>query len=153
MKQFRSLIIIAFSVILFVGNTVGLDVFEHFCTLEKTASYSYLIPLSDDCEDVHEVVSEDSCCAIPEVEDDCCAVEKRDDGCCEDEIIHVHFDLDYSNEYSDLTFVLITEKFHSLEFVLSNENIDETQVIFALHPNPPPLKSSERRSLQQVFIV
>ena len=144
MKQLRSIIIIVFSMALFIGNTIGLNVFEHFCKVEQTAIYSYIIPDEDHCYSDQKLNNDESCC--PEE-------KESDEGCCEDEIIHVHLDLDYANEYSDLNPILIFGELPSVDFILSKRNFEKRLVTYALQPNPPPLKSSERRSLQQVFIV
>ena len=155
MKQFRSIIIIGFSMALFIGNTIGLDVFEHFCRVDQTASYSYITPDEDHCFGAQKPSNDEGCCAEEqEPVESCCEKEKNsEEGCCEDEIIHVHLDLDYANEYSDLSSTLIFDELLSIEFVLSQKNIVKRFVTYALQPNPPPLKSSERRSLNQVFIV
>ena len=144
MKQFRSIIIIGFSMALFIGNTIGLDVFEHFCRVDQTASYSYLTPDDDHCFGAQKPSNDESCCEKE---------QNSEEGCCEDEIIHVHLDLDYANEYSDLNPTIVFDEPLSGEFVFSKRNIVTRLVTYALQPNPPPLKSSERRSLQQVFIV
>lgn len=145
MKQLRSLLVISFGIILFVGNTIGLDVFQHFCNLEKVASYSYVIPADDHCFDAHAPHSDEGCCSKE--------IEESDNGCCEDEVIHVHFDLDYANEYANFNTHIIIDNASCNEFIFSQEKIKKRKNAFAIQPNPPPLKSSERRVLHQVFIV
>jgi len=144
MKQLRSIIIIVFSMALFIGNTIGLNVFEHFCKVEQTASYSYITPDEDHCYSDQKLNNDESCC--PEE-------KESDEGCCEDDIIHVHLDLDYANDYDDLSPIIVFGELPSVDFILAKRNFEKRVVTFALQPNPPPLKSSERRSLQQVFIV
>lgn len=144
MNQVRSIVIICFGLALFVGNTIGLDVFEHFCNTEKTASYSYILQIDDHCSDIHAASNIESCCSEEESEEE---------GCCEDEIIHVHLDLDYSNEYSDISSSIFVEDLnYSVLLSLDKVHVAE-ELVFALQPNPPPLTSLERRSLHQVFIV
>ena len=155
MKQLRSIFIIGFSMALFIGNTVGLDVFKHFCKVDRTTSYSYITPDEDHCFGAQKPSNDQGCC-VEEQEpvEICCEKEQNsEEGCCEDEIIHVHLDLDYANEYSDLRPTLIFDELPSVDFILAKRNFEKRVVTFALQPNPPPLKSSERRSLQQVFIV
>lgn len=122
-----------------------MDVFEHFCSVDKIASYSYVIPTEDHCFDEHAPHVEETCCAATE--------EKSEEGCCEDEIIHVHFDLDYVNEYSDFNALIVIDRAPYFEFVSIEDKVEKRKNSFKLQPNPPPLKSSERRSLHQVFIV
>ena len=143
MNQLRSLIIISFGIALFVGNTIGLDVFEHFCSVDNTASYSYIIPSEDHCFDEHE----------PHNNENCCVTESTDKGCCEDEIIHVHLDLDYANQYSAFNTFAFLDEVPSINFELFKENVIRQKIAFVLQPNPPPLEPAQRRSLHQVFIV
>ena len=143
MNQLRSILIICFGLALFVGNTIGLDVFEHFCNTEKTASYSYILPLYDHCADSHATSNIESCCSE----------EESEEGCCEDEIIHVHLDLEYSNEYSDINPSIFVGDLTYSELLSIDKVHAAEDLVFALQPNPPPLTSSERRSLHQVFIV
>jgi len=143
MNQLRSLLIISFSIALFVGNTIGLDVFEHFCSVDKTASYSYIIPGDDHCFDAHE----------PHNDEGCCVKESTDNGCCEDDIIHIYLDFDYSNEYAAFDTDVFLDGIPTIEFELYKENVINQKIAFALQPNPPPLEPTQRRSLHQVFIV
>lgn len=146
MKIFQSTILISFSVILFLGNSFGFDVFQHFCKEEGSLSIAYIINDIDHCE--KNVTEKQSCCSTQEEQE-----EQKDDDCCNDEIEHIQIKLDYSEVFQtpDFRIIQIDLPFYTIEnsFVIESEY----NVSISTYPNPPPISGREIGIKNQVFII
>jgi len=142
-RIFQNILLISFSAILFLGNSFGIDVFQHFCKEEGTLSVAYVINNIDHCEE--NVSEKESCCSTQK--------EQKDDDCCNDEVEHIQIKLDYSEAYQtpDFRIIQIDLPFYAIEnsFVLESEY----NVILSTYPNPPPISGREIGIQNQVFII
>ena len=148
MKLIQTSILIVFTAVLFIGNSIGIDVFKHICNTEGSISYSYIVSDDSHCAEMDEDVLITKSCCHPEE-----APKEEKSGCCDNEYEHFQLDFDHFTECSSYSFSQIVDC-----FVVSFEGENETQThlekINSLRPNPPPLlKSRHRMILNQVFIV
>ncbi len=134
---------ISFSIILFLGNSFGFDVFQHFCREEGTLSFAYIINDIDHCDE--SISEKQSCCSTQE--------DQKNDDCCNDEVEHIQIKLDYSETYQTLDFrvIQIDLPFYSIKNTIVSEN--EYNVSISTYPNPPPISGREIGILNQVFII
>jgi len=142
-RIFQSILLISFSIILFLGNSFGFDVFQHFCREEGTLSFAYIINDIDHCDE--SISEKQSCCSTQE--------DQKNDDCCNDEVEHIQIKLDYSETYQTLDFrvIQIDLPFYSIKNTIVSEN--EYNVSISTYPNPPPISGREIGILNQVFII
>lgn len=148
MKLIQTSVLIVFTAVLFIGNSIGLDVFKHICNTEGSISYSYIVSDDSHCEEIEEdVLTTKSCCHPEEV-----STEDKS-GCCDNEYEHFQLDFDHFSESSSYKFSQIAD-FFVVDFESENESQTHLEKINLLRPNPPPvIKSRHRMILNQVFIV
>lgn len=148
MRIIQSIILVAFTAVLFIGNSIGIDVFKHICNTEGSISYSYLVSDDSHCEAMDmDVVLTKSCCHSEK------PAKKEKPGCCDNEQEHFQVDFDHFTEYSSYNFLPIVQY-----FVVNYKSGKEIQfpitLVNSVRPNPPPIiKSRHRMILNQVFIV
>lgn len=143
MKSLQSVILLFSIAVLFIGTTVGADVFKHTCKSEGTLSVAYIVNSDPQCEMEHNTIS--NCCKSEK--------EKNKKDCCDDEVEHFQFQLDFSQDiipfyFSHLSAIIVPDnEFDSLSL---NR---ELEIGVLNYSNPPPLIGSDFRSLYQVYII
>ena len=135
-----SLVLIAF---LFIGNSIGIDVFKHICNEEGTLSVAYVVNNIDHCED--ESFNVPKCCKDSK--------QQKDDDCCDDEIVHYSLDLDFSQDAPSFHFSHLYANFllSNIHQVCNRDTKIEIGILN--YPNPPPLKGLDILILNQVFVI
>ena len=143
MKGLQSSILLFSITILFLGNSIGLDVFKHFCRTEGTVSVAYVLNNNNHCEtDKAE---------IPK----CCQSEnpKEKKECCDDELEHFQISLDFSKDAESFYISHLNASVLPINIISAYQNNKKDQIGILHYSNPPPLSSKETLILHQVFVI
>lgn len=143
MKYLQSAIFLFLTAFLFIGNSIGIDVFKHICNEEGTLSVAYVVNNIDHCED--ESINIPKCCTESE--------QQNEEDCCDDEVVHYFLDLDFSQDAPLFYLSHLTSNFlcsNIYHFYNRDEKID---IGILNYPNPPPLEGLDFLILYQIFLI
>lgn len=140
MKNFKSIFLISFLLMLFIGN-VGINIFKHAC-LESGVSVSYFIQNEHDCDSHRAKVN--ACCKAP---------SKKNNDCCTESVEYINVELDFFEPEYEFNFDFISVK--TPDFYTCGEAVVEFEKSYIAHlyDDPPPLPSKFSRIRNQRFII
>lgn len=143
MKYLQSTIFLILIAFLFIGNSIGVDVFKHKCNEEGTLSVAYVVNNIDHCED--ESINIPECCKDSK--------QKEESDCCDDETVHYSLDLDFSQDAPSFYYSHLNAKFLCSNIHPLFRRDDKIEIGILNYPNPPPLKGLDILILHQVFVI
>jgi len=142
-KGLQSIILLFFITILFLGNSIGVDVFKHFCRTEGTVDVAYVVNNNNHCETEKSDLPQ--CCQNEE--------EKKEKDCCDDEFEHFQFNLDYSQDAESFHFSHLNASVLPINITSAYCGYKKAKIGILHYSNPPPPSGSEILILHQVFII
>jgi hypothetical protein len=144
-KIFRSISILFFAVVLFIG-TVGIHIFEHFCQVDG-ADYSFYLPPSHACATETESAS----CCYEKPQRNTPIVEKN---CCNEALTSYQLNADFTQHTSAQEIILLPANVLLVtNYLPTNEIIDDCPSFYKHLRRPPPKKGQEILILHQVFRI
>lgn len=136
---------------LFIGLTLGIDIYSVHCSI-RGKTFVSLQSGMDPCFLENEEITEEipSCCVVITHCDN--EVSDESHNCCDEEEVHLSYDPDsFSHLKISLPNFYFISDYQAVQFGSKSNNSQER--VYALFPQPPPLQGRELSEIHCVWRI